>query len=105
MPNSELLICGFEQLERAGKLTKFHEEIKDEVISFIDKDGTLTSFSSVCPHLAGEIVRDETGALRCKWHGLRFDKDGNATNCRAKLSLRKYETTVRDKAVYLKYEP
>lgn len=105
MSKSEMFLFPLSEIKRGKSLTKFYDEIKDEIISFCDEQGQVSCFSSVCPHLAGEVILSEkSGEFRCKWHGLSFDRDGCAIKCRAKLALTKYETLVRDEKVYLIYE-
>jgi len=40
-----------------------------------DSDGELVAYTPTCPHRAGPLSRqpDANGAVRCPWHGYRFD--------------------------------
>jgi nitrite reductase/ring-hydroxylating ferredoxin subunit len=102
---SEMFICNLEELKSSKSIIRFSEALKDELVLFLDSNNQVTCYSSVCPHLAGEVIRDDSGHLRCKWHGLEFDSKGASKNCKARLQLRNYETVVRAESVYVKYEP
>ncbi len=105
MSTNELLICNLQQLKTSNSFTKFFDELRDEVVVYVDDKSQAKCFSSVCPHLAGEVVLDEkTKGFRCKWHGLIFDTSGNSTNCKARLSLGEYKTFIRGEGVYINYE-
>lgn len=99
----ELKVCSLTELATSNSVIRFIETLRDEVIAFRDSEGSVAVFSSVCPHLAGEIILDN-GNLRCRWHGLKFNAEGRALNCRAKLSMRKYDSFVRGEDVFIKYE-
>jgi nitrite reductase/ring-hydroxylating ferredoxin subunit len=103
---NQLLICTLSELKNSRAIIRYFDELKDEIISFLDRDGRITCYSSVCPHLSGEVIYSETDkALRCRWHGLCFDHQGYCSNGKVRLSLRRYETILRDQDVYLIYEP
>lgn len=103
---SEFFVCNLDQLKVSRSIIKFFDELKDEIIIFLDADSRVSCFSSVCPHLAGEIGLADNGTakMRCRWHGAEFDEQGKSINCKGKLSLRRYSTLVRNGEVYLIYE-
>ena len=72
---------------------KYIEDIRDEVIAFLDKDNVLRIFSSICPHFGGEIFFDfKNDKLRCKWHDWEFCKStGECLTFKIKTQLRKYD--------------
>ena len=52
-------------------IIKFYDELKDEVICFLDKDENIKIYSSICPHFGGEIYYDKKNDyLRCKWRSI-----------------------------------
>jgi nitrite reductase/ring-hydroxylating ferredoxin subunit len=93
-------ICNENEVNQSLSFIKYIEEIKDEIILFYDSDQNLKCFSSVCPHMAGEIII-KNKALFCKWHGLAFNNDGKCTNSHLKLLLREYQLNIKEKKVYL----
>ena len=74
-------------------VVKYYEEIKDEIICFLDKDKNIKIFSSICPHFGGEIYYDNKKEyLRCKWHNWKFCKNtGKCLSYPLKLSLNPYD--------------
>jgi len=85
-------------------ITEFYPEIRDEVTTYIDSNGSPKSFSSVCPHMAGELYIGGTNTIKCRWHGLNFTMDGDVINCKYKLKLTIYETIIDNNNVYINYE-
>lgn len=83
-------ICREDELSQKKFIIKTFDDLKDELIIFKDKKGSIKSFSSVCPHLAGEICYKKE-KLNCKWHGLSFDENGKSVNGKVKLTLREYK--------------
>ena len=72
----ELFLCSKKDLFNKKKIIKFYEELKDEVIIFLDDNNEIKIFSSICPHFGGEIYFDSNEKiLKCKWHGWKFSKD------------------------------
>lgn len=88
------------ELDQLKSITKFMPEIKDELMVFISQDGELQAFSTVCPHMAGQVVLKE-GELFCRWHGLKFDKHGTCTRFKGALKLRKYLVSEMDGEVFI----
>jgi len=95
----EIFTCYINEIDQKYKIV-FIEEIKDEIIIF-KKNNTINTFSSVCPHLAGEIFL-KNNELECKWHGLKFDSEGKVNNCSLNLKLRRYENILKDNKIYVK---
>ena len=40
-------------------IIRFYNELKDEVICFLDKNENIKIYSSFCPHFGGEIYYDK----------------------------------------------
>ena len=93
-------LCNLNYLTENKSLIKYFEDLKDELILFRDEEGIIQCFSSVCPHLAGEI-RYKNNQLSCRWHGLKFNKKGESINGKVKLCLNKYKVEVIDNKIYV----
>ena len=78
-------------------IIKFYNELKDEVICFLDKDANIKIYSSICPHFGGEIYYDKKNDyLRCKWHDWKFSKNtGKCLSYPIKLKLNPYDFKVK----------
>ena len=99
-------------------IINFYDELKDEIICFLDKDENIKIYSSICPHFGGEIYYDKNNDyLRCKWHNWKFCKDtGKCLSYPINLNLIPYDFEVRpnnlknysvklkDNDIYLNYE-
>lgn len=85
----KIFLCKSDQLIKNNFFIKYIDSIKDELIVFYDEKKNLKCFSSVCPHLAGEIILKDS-VLFCKWHGLTFDKNGACSNSNLKLCLKEF---------------
>ena len=73
MENKLIFFCNFGDLKKKEYIIKFFEELKDELIIFLDKDKNIKVFSSICSHSGGEIFYDlQANTLQCKWHGWKF---------------------------------
>jgi nitrite reductase/ring-hydroxylating ferredoxin subunit len=47
----KILLCSIDEINKKKYFIKFIDEIKDEVIAFIDKEtNQIKLFSSICPH-------------------------------------------------------
>jgi len=72
----------------------------DENILIVNIGGTISAFSSACPHSG--CTRDWEEAddkLRCKCHGSEFNKDGSLVRGPATSGLNKLSVTVEDNDV------
>ena len=87
---TKIFVCKENEFKTKDFYIEFFEELKDELIIIKDNQGNLKCFSSVCPHLAGEICF-KNKSLFCKWHGLRFDDEGKVINSKIKLKLKRYD--------------
>jgi len=78
-------------------IIKFYDELKDEVICFLDKDENIKIYSSICPHFGGEIYYDKKNDyLRCKWHDWKFCKNtGKCLSYPIALKLNPYDFEIR----------
>ena len=97
-------------------IIKFYDELKDEVICFLDKDEKIKIYSSICPHFGGEIYYDKKNDyLRCKWHDWKFCKNtGKCLSYPIKLNpydfevrpnnLKNYSVKLKNDEIYLNYE-
>ena len=92
-----LYITSKDILLKQKYVIKFYDELKDEVICFLDKDENIKIYSSICPHFGGEIYYDKKNDyLRCKWHDWKFCKDtGKSLSYPIKLKLNPYDFEVR----------
>lgn len=85
-PDEAAVDLGPEHQVRAGLPLSF--SLRGEPFRLIELDGTLVAHATVCPHWLGPLgdapVID--GAVRCPWHGYRFDVRTGA--CRTHPGLR-----------------
>lgn len=107
--NSSIFLTNKKDLKKNKFIIKYFEEIKDEIICFIDKNGSIKIFSSICPHFGGEIYYDhKNDYLRCKWHDWKFcKKTGECLSYPVKIRLNPYEFNFKPnklKNYNLKYE-
>jgi nitrite reductase/ring-hydroxylating ferredoxin subunit len=93
-------ICQVNELSKNKTIIKYYEDIRDELILFKNEDNKIKCFSSVCPHVAGEVVY-ENCQLKCRWHGLKFDKTGKSLNGKVQLYLREYKVEIIDNKIYV----
>ena len=95
----KFFLIDIKQLEKKKYFVKFIEEIKDEIILFIDKEKKIRIFSSICPHFGGEIYFDfKNDCLRCKWHDWKFSKDdGKCISFPIKGKLKDFEFGINPK--------
>ena len=101
--NNIIKICTADELKKQHSIIRYFDELKDEVILFEEPAIGVRAYSSVCPHMAGEIICIE-GRLKCKWHGLIFGNDGKCQNFNNKLSLKEYPVTMINGWIYISYE-
>lgn len=95
--NNKIFFCKIQDLKKKKFITKYIDDLKDEIIIFIDKKTQkFKSFSSICPHFGGEIHYNYiTDDLVCNWHGWRFCKDsGKCLSHPIKGNLRQYDFIV-----------
>lgn len=97
---------------------KFYNQLKDEIICFLDKSNKIKIYSSICPHYGGEIYYDKKNDnLRCKWHDWKFcTNTGKCLSYPMKLKLnpynfkvkpnklKKYNLKLVSEEIYLNYE-
>ncbi len=115
---SSLFLTSKKTLKKDRYIIKYFEEIKDEIICFIDDDENIKVFSSICSHFGGEIFYDKKqNILRCKWHDWKFCKNtGKCLSYPITLGLNPYEFEVKpnelkkydikseDEKIYIIYE-
>lgn len=91
--NRLLYLTDKQELKKKRQIIKFFEELKDEIICFLDNEENIKIFSSICPHFGGEIYYDiKNSILRCKWHDWKFCKNtGKCLNDLVNLQLNSYE--------------
>ena len=116
--SKKLFLCSKAEILKKKIIIKELNEIKDEVIIFVDENNELKIFSSICPHFGGEINYDNfKKKLICKWHGWEFSKEtGKCLThpIKGKLNtydfevnpnkLNKYKYSETDNEVYILYE-
>jgi nitrite reductase/ring-hydroxylating ferredoxin subunit len=97
MPSGWFRIATSSELP-AGKVGVFQINGQD-VVAFRNKQGAVAVVDPICPHMGAHLGyggRVVDGALRCPFHGLRFDTGGNCVgteypgNPEVKLSLRSW---------------
>ena len=86
-------ICEVNELKEKKTIIKYCDDFRDELIIFKNADGEIKCFSSVCPHVAGQVVY-ENCELKCLWHGLKFDKNGKSLNGKVQLHLNEYNIEI-----------
>jgi len=96
----KIFICQANELSEKKSIIKYFDEIRDELILFKNAEGKIKCFSSVCPHVAGEVIY-ENCKLRCRWHGLKFDNEGKSLNGRVQLHLNEYSVEIIDNKIYV----
>jgi nitrite reductase/ring-hydroxylating ferredoxin subunit len=96
-------LCALSELRREGRVTRWVDELRDEVTA-VDAESGILVFSSVCPHFGGEFdfSEAEAGTLRCRWHNWKFDAfDGRCLNYDVKTRMRHYEFKIEDEWIVL----
>ena len=103
MNNENLYFCNIEELKKKKYIVKFFDDIKDELIIFIDNHQKIKVCSSICPHFGGEIVYNNLqDVLQCKWHGWKFNKDsGKCINNPIRSKLNEYKFKQQDNKIYI----
>lgn len=76
---------------------KYFDELRDEIICFLDNNKKIKIYSSICPHFGGEIYYDKKkDYLRCKWHDWKFSKTtGKCLSYPIKIGLNPYDFEVK----------
>lgn len=79
-------------------VTKFVEEIRDEIIIY-KLNGEIFVKSSICPHFGGEIYFCKTKKkLRCKWHDWIYcPETGRCETYNIKTNVRNYQVSTYPK--------
>jgi nitrite reductase/ring-hydroxylating ferredoxin subunit len=96
----KFFVCYMDDLSKTGQIIRYFDKIRDELILFKDANNNLKCFSSVCPHLAGEIIYKDC-KLKCKWHGLEYDEKGSSLNGKVKLHLNEYGVENVNNQIYV----
>jgi len=114
----KIFFTTFKFLKEKKYIIKFFEEIKDEVIIFLDKENNIKIFSSICPHFGGKIFYEfNHNKLICKWHNWKFcTHTGRCLTypIKGKLNpyefkidpnpLKNYDVNIENNKIYLIYE-
>lgn len=67
--------CTLTELHEKRRVTRWMEELRDEVTAVLLGDEILVR-SSICLHMGGEFNVDwDKRRLCCRWHGWEFDID------------------------------
>lgn len=90
---------------RLGNIEDFQEfphkiVIGTDTFFLVKKDEQFSLFSSVCPHVGGEIVLID-GCFECPIHQWRFDKDSGQCLNNKNRKLSQYDIQQRDGALYV----
>ena len=92
MSSKIFIFCSVKELQESGRVTKFVDELRDEISAFY-VDGKYHVISSICPHFGGEFDFDAQHCiLTCRWHGWKF-------NLKTKRSLTDYKEYQTDSLV------
>ena len=97
---NKILVCSINEIKKKNYFIKFINEIKDEIIVFIDKEtNEIKIFSSICPHFGGEIFYNRReNNLQCKWHDWKFCRvSGKCLSFPIKGSLNPYNFEISPK--------
>lgn len=112
----KIFLCSLDEIKKKKYFIKFIDEIKDEVIAFIDKEtNQIKLFSSICPHFGGEIFYNKSkNTLQCKWHDWKFCRisgkclsfpiKGNLNPYNFEISpkdLNRYNSEIIDKNIFV----
>ena len=111
-------LCDYKDLKEQGYFIKFFDELKDEIICFLDKKNAIKVFSSICPHFGGEIFYNKkNNLLKCKWHNWKYcTETGKCLSHPIKGSLNPYDFEINpdnlkvysaskeNEKVYIRYE-
>ena len=114
----KIFFTTFNLLKEKKYIIKFFEEIKDEVIIFLDKENNIKIFASICPHFGGKIFYEfNHNKLICKWHNWKFcTHTGRCLTypIKGKLNpyefkidpnpLKNYDVNIENNKIYLIYE-
>lgn len=113
--NKKIFLVDLIRLQQKKFFIKWIDELKDEVIIFIDIKNTIRVFSSICPHFGGEIYYDKhIDNLRCSWHDWKFCKKtgkclsypikGQLAHYNFEVNpnkLKNYDFTINNEKIYL----
>ena len=117
MKNSLIYFCDYE-ISNNNYIIKFLDELSDEIICYLDNNGEIKIFSSICPHFGGEVIYSKKEKiLKCKWHDWKFCSDtGKCLSYPIKGvlnpydfevnpdNLKKYNVRKEKEKIYIKYE-
>lgn len=71
---TRLVFCGMEELRERRRVTKWVEELRDELTALYLGEDQIVVLSSICLHNGGEFDVDrQKEQLRCRWHDWKFD--------------------------------
>lgn len=98
--SDRIRFCARQELAAAGRVTRWVEELADEV-TVVRLRGALVARSSVCPHFGGPLEPNAaTGRMRCAWHAWQFDLDtGECLTHSLGVRVRSYRAVERDDQV------
>ncbi len=95
----KIYICKIKEFEKKDYFIEWFEELKDEIIIFLDKNKKIKAFSSICPHFGGELIFDKKNEfLKCKWHNWKFDiESGACLTHKIPTKLKEYNIEIEPK--------
>lgn len=89
-----------EQLaEKDGKPVRL-KVLGEKLVAFRDSDGRVGVLGEFCPHRKASLAfgRNENCGLRCLYHGVKFDVDGNVTDMPSEPKESGFAARVKHKA-------
>ena len=118
MEKKLIYFCEYKKLEKSNYIIKFFNELKDEIICFLDNKNNIKIYSSICPHFGGEIFYNQKeNLLKCKWHDWKFcTKTGKCLSYPIKGMLNPYDFEIKpnnlkeylvikeNEKIFIKYE-
>ncbi len=99
----KIRFCSYSELKKTQYITKWVDELRDEVSAYLDKDNNVHTFSSICPHQGGDFKFDKkTQTIECKWHGLKYcPKSLECVNRNYKVKLFNYSNKIENDDVII----
>ncbi len=79
MAEVRIRLCSLQELRSQRRITRWMEELRDEITALFLPGERIVVLSSVCVHMGGEFTVDwEKQQMCCKWHDWRYDIDSGA---------------------------
>src|SRR6185503_9878882 len=93
-------VCMMEEVAEADGAPARARLLGEDLVVFRDSDGRLGVLGEYCPHRGASLVlgRNEECGLRCLYHGLKFDVEGNVLEMSSEPAASSLAEKVRHKA-------